>query len=104
MVYVSDITYIPTTEGFLYLTVILDLFERKVVGWSISNGMSAEETVLAAIRIAVKRRPPKKGAIFHSDRGVQYAAISTRNLLKSHGFTQSMSRKGNCWDNAPSES
>ncbi len=103
-VYTSDITYLLTTEGFLYLTVVLDLFDRKVIGWSKSKSMTAGDTVIAAIRMAVKNRPPKPNAIFHSDRGVQYAALATRNLLRSYGFTQSMSRKGNCWDNAPSES
>ena len=104
IVYASDITYLPTTDGFLYLTVIIDLFDRKVVGWSESKGMSAQETVLAALHKAVRNRVPKPNAIFHSDRGVQYAATATRQALKSYGFIQSMSRKGNCWDNAPSES
>lgn len=102
--YVSDITYLRTLAGFIYLTTVIDLFDRKVIGWAISYGMSTEETVLPALRMAVKNRKPKAGAIFHSDRGVQYACKKTRNLLLSHGFIQSMSRKGNCWDNAVAES
>lgn len=102
--WVSDITYIHTLEGFLYLTTIIDLFDRKVVGWSISEGMSAEETVIAALNMAIKNRKPAMDMIFHSDRGVQYASVKTRNIIDSHKMKQSMSRKGNCWDNAVAES
>jgi transposase InsO family protein len=101
---VSDITYVPTLEGFLYLTVVLDLFDRKPIGWSISDGMSASKTVIPAILMASRSRSFKKGMIFHSDRGVQYASTNTVNVLKSFGIERSMSRKGNCWDNAVAES
>ncbi len=103
-VWVSDITYIQTITGFVYLTVIIDLFDRKVIGWSISDGMSAQDTVVKALHMAIKNRKPQKGLIFHSDRGAQYAAGVTRNILAFYKITQSMSRKGNCWDNAPAES
>lgn len=102
--YVSDITYIPTNEGFLYLTSVLDLFDRKVIGWSMSNGLSCQETVIPALNMAFKRRTRCKGLIFHSDRGIQYACKAAVNTLTSHDVTQSMSRKGNCWDNAVAES
>lgn len=102
--WVSDITYIHTLEGFLYLTTVIDLFDRKVIGWSISDGMSADETVIAALNMAVKKRKPAEDMIFHSDRGVQYASLKTRNIIYSHNMRQSMSRKGNCWDNAVAES
>jgi putative transposase len=98
------ITYVPTLEGFLYLTVVLDLFDRKPIGWSISDGMSASKTVIPAILMASRNRSFKNGMIFHSDRGVQYASTNTVNVLKSFGIEQSMSRKGNCWDNAVAES
>ena len=104
LAWVSDITYIHTLEGFLYLTTIIDLFDRKVVGWSISEGMSTDETIIAALNMAVKKRKPARGLIFHSDRGVQYASAKTRNVINSHEMIQSMSRKGNCWDNAVAES
>lgn len=102
--WVSDITYIPATEGFLYLTTVIDLFDRKVIGWSISEGMSAEETSIAALKMAVKNRKPNSNMIFHSDRGVQYASHKFRNYVVSYNIRQSMSRKGNCWDNAVAES
>lgn len=102
--WVSDLTYIHTKEGWLYLTVVIDLFDRKVIGWSFSNGMSAQETILPAWRMACQNRPIKKELIFHSDRGIQYACKTFRNLLKNNLITQSMSRKGNCWDNAVAES
>lgn len=104
-VWVSDITYIRTRDGFLYLTTVIDLYERKCIGWSISSGMSAEETSLAAWRMAIKNRDIAKGPIFHSDRGVQYACEKFASTLDSHKMiTRSMSRKGNCWDNAVAES
>lgn len=101
---VSELTYVPVVHGFIYLTVVLDLFDRKPIGWSISNGMSASETVIPAIIMAGRNRKFTNGMIFHSDRGIQYACKQTVNVLKSFGVTQSMSRKGNCWDNAVAES
>ncbi|MBO6186632.1 MAG: IS3 family transposase, partial [Chryseobacterium sp.] len=103
-VWASDITYIQTNEGFLYLTTVIDLYDRKIVGWSLSNGMSTEETSLAAWKMAVKNRKVAKGLIFHSDRGVQYASNKFVKTIESYGVTRSMSRKGNCWDNAVAES
>jgi len=102
--WVSDITYIQTKDNFLYQTVIIDLEDRKVIGWSHSEGLSAEETTLSAFRMAIKNRPPRKDLIFHSDRGVQYSCNNFVNLLASYDITQSMCRKGNCWDNAVAES
>ena len=102
--WVSDITYIPTTEGFLYLTAILDLYDRQVIGWSLSTRLHTEETTLPAWRMALKNRSVLSGLIFHSDRGVQYAAHSFVNTLESYSVIRSMSRKGNCWDNAVAES
>jgi putative transposase len=102
--WVSDLTYIHTKEGWLYLTTIIDLFDRKVIGWSFSSGMTAQETVIPAWRMACQNRPVKNELIFHSDRGVQYACKAFRNLLSNSLITQSMSRKGNCWDNAVAES
>lgn len=102
--WVSDLTYIHTKEGWLYLTVVIDLFDRKVIGWSYSSGMTSQETVIPAWRMAVRNRPIRNELIFHSDRGVQYACKAFRNLLKNSLITQSMSRKGNCWDNAVAES
>lgn len=103
--WVSDITYIRTLAGWLYLTVVLDLFDRKVIGWSQSSDMSAENTSIAAWKMAVRNRPPSKKLIFHSDRGVQYACRDFTRLLDSYGCVErSMSRKGNCWDNAVAES
>ena len=104
-VWVSDITYIRTSKGWLYLTVIIDLFDRKVIGWAMSKGLSAEETSIPAWRMAVKNRPVTGELIFHSDRGVQYACHAFTNLLRREKLvTRSMSRKGNCWDNAVAES
>lgn len=103
-VWVSDITYITTLEGFLYLTVIIDLYDRKVIGWSISEGMSTQETVLPAWQMAMKNRAIQDGFIFHSDRGIQYASTSFRNVLNADSALQSISRKANCWDNAVAES
>jgi putative transposase len=96
-VWVSDITYLASRAGWLYLTVITDLFSRLVVGWALSSS-------ILALRRAVGRRHPGKGLIFHSDRGVQYACADVRKGLGEHGFIQSMSRKGDCWDNAAVES
>ena len=99
-VWVSDITYIRTEQGWLYLTIIMDLYDRKIIGWSMSTTMKASETVIAAWRMAVMNRGFTKGLIFHSDRGVQYACGEFRRWLDPEKTTQSMSRKGNCWDNA----
>lgn len=104
-VWVSDITYIRTLEGWLYLTVIIDLADRRVVGWSLSSSMHASVTAIPAWRMAVRNRPICSRLMFHSDRGVQYACTEFRKLLSSNPLvTQSMSRKGNCWDNAVAES
>jgi putative transposase len=102
-VYVSDITYIWTHEGWLYLAVVLDLFSRQVVGWSISNRMS-KKLVMDALRMAIWRRRPAPGLMFHSDRGSQYCSNDFQKMLKVHGMISSMSRKGNCWDNSVAES
>lgn len=103
--WVSDITYIRTKKGWLYLTAIIDLFDRKVIGWSLSSDLSAANTCISAWRMAVKNRPLSGNLLFHSDRGIQYACNAFTNLLNSHeGVQQSMSRKGNCWDNAVAES
>lgn len=102
--WVSDITYIHTKEGFLYLTTVMDLYDRKIIGWSLSDGMSTNETTLASWKMAIRNRNVKKGLIFHSDRGVQYANNKFANVLESYKVTRSMSRTGNCWDNAVAES
>ncbi len=102
-VWVSDITYIWTLEGWLYLAVILDLYSRQVVGWAMSDKLTAD-FVIKALHQAIGKRNPVRGCIFHSDRGVQYASADFRDVLNSHGFIQSMSRKGNCYDNAVAES
>jgi len=103
--WVSDLTYIKTSNGWLYLTVIIDLFERKVVGWAMSNGMSAEETIIVAWRMAIINRPIVQKLIFHSDRGIQFACTKFTTILNANKFVvRSMSRKGNCWDNAVAES
>ena len=102
-VYVGDITYIWTRDGWLYLAVVIDLFSRKIVGWSMAERMQAT-LVNDALMMAVWARKPAKGLVWHTDRGSQYASNSHRTLLAQHGIVQSMSRKGNCWDNAVSES
>lgn len=103
--WVSDITYIQTKDGFLYLTIILDLFDRKIIGWSLSNGLSTKQTTLSAWKMAVKNRKITNELIFHSDRGIQYANKNFTNMLDSFKtVTRSMSRKGDCWDNAVAES
>jgi putative transposase len=101
--YVSDITYIWTQEGWLYLAVFIDLYSRRVVGWSMGSRMKAQ-LVTDALRMALWQRRPKPGLVVHSDRGSQYASKAYRRLLKANGFVGSMSRKGNCWDNAVAES
>ncbi len=100
--YVGDITYISTREGWLFLAVIIDLFSRKVVGWSMNKRMKAS-LVNDALLMALWKRKPEGGLVWHTDRGSQYASDSHRAILKDHQVVQSMSRKGNCWDNAVSE-
>ena len=103
-VWASDITYVWTHEGWLYLAVVIDLYSRKVVGWSLGKRLTSS-LVCDALRMAVwNRRPPKGQLIHHSDRGVQYASKAFRKLLEGQGIAGSMSRKGDCWDNAVVES
>lgn len=102
-VWTADLTYIWTAEGWLYLAVVLDLFNREVVGWSLKPRMTAD-IVIDALSMAWFRRKPGPGLIHHSDRGSQYASHAFQARLKKYGMTCSMSRKGNCWDNAPTES
>lgn len=105
MVWVSDITYIKTKQGWLYLTIVLDLGDRRVIGWSLSTTMKAVDTVVPAFKMAKKTRPIIERLIFHSDRGAQYACNDFKALLDLNPFVcRSMSRKGNCWDNAVAES
>ena len=107
-VWVGDITYIPTDEGWLFLAVVLDLFSRRIVGWSL-RGQITSQIVIDALRMAWflrcpnRKTRPKTGLIFHSDRGSQYASHEFNSVLKECGIIPSMSRKGNCWDNACSE-
>jgi len=102
-VWVSDITYLPTREGWLYLAVIIDLANRMVVGWALKRTLD-HSLALDALTMALQLRRPGAGLILHSDRGVQYACREYRRILARHGIVQSMSRKGNCWDNAVAES
>jgi len=102
-VWLADLTYIWTAEGWLYLAVVLDLFSRRVVGWAMANHLG-HELALAALDMALQRQRPAPGLIHHSDRGVQYAAHGYRRRLSALGLVCSMSRKGDCWDNAPMES
>ncbi len=105
MKWVSDITYIRRIGGFDYYTTVIDLFDHKVIGWSFSSDMTDKNTTIAAIKMALKRRDTHPdGVLFHSDRGVQYTSKEFVKLLKTNNITQSMSRKGNCWDNAVAES
>lgn len=101
--WVGDITYIPTNEGWLYLATVIDLYSRKIVGWSMSNRMKAE-LVNNALLMAIWQRKPDKGLMWHTDRGSQYASDSHLDIIRQHKILQSMSRKGNCWDNAVAES
>ncbi|MDU0355257.1 IS3 family transposase [Paraglaciecola aquimarina] len=101
--YAADITYVWTREGWLYLAVVIDLYSRKVVGWSMSSRMKAK-LVVDALRMAIWQRKPKSGLIVHTDRGSQYASHEYRKLLNAHGLIGSMSKKGDCWDNAVVES
>jgi transposase InsO family protein len=101
--WVGDITYLPTDEGFLYLSAILDLSSRRCIGWAMRATLEAE-LATSALRMAIAQRRPPAGVLFHSDRGVQYASEAFRRVLAAHGMQASMSRKGNCWDNAVAES
>ena len=98
-----DITYIPTDEGWLYLALVEDLYSRKIVGWSMSERIDSE-LVAAALNMALQQERPGAGLVAHSDRGVQYASDRFQSMLAQHGIVCSMSRKANCWDNAPTES
>jgi putative transposase len=102
-IWASDITYVRTSQGWLYLAVILDVYSRRIIGWSMSSGLS-KELILHALNQAVGQRQSQPGIIFHSDRGRQYASEAVKELLNKHQFRQSMSRKGNCYDNAVVES
>jgi putative transposase len=101
--WVTDITYVWTLEGWLYLVVILDLFSRRVVGWSMSERIT-RQLALDALTMALSRRQPPRGLIHHSDRGSQFASGDYRRMLAAHGIVCSMSRRGDCWDNAVAES
>ena len=102
--WVGDITYIPTKAGWLYLATVIDLYSRQIIGWSMANNMKAK-LVNDALTMAIWKRKPKRGSlIWHSDQGSQYASESHISILKDHDIIQSMSRKGDCWDNAVAES
>ena len=99
----ADLTYLHTAEGWLYLAIVLDLFSRRVVGWALRTTLETE-LVTAALHLAVGRRRPTGGLIHHSDQGAQYASAAYQQVLAAHGITPSMSRRGDCWDNAVAES
>lgn len=101
--WVSDITYIPTNEGWLYLAVVLDIFSRKIVGWAMSSRADSNLTC-TALKHAIVQRTPDIPVLFHSDQGVQYTSMQFSDLLEQVGAVRSLSRKGNCWDNAVAES
>lgn len=101
--WVSDITYVPTSEGWVYLATVMDLAFRGIVGWAMSDRID-RRLACDALSDALRRRQPAPGVIHHSDRGSQYASADYQTLLTQHGLIPSMSRKGNCWDNAPMES
>lgn len=101
--WVTDITYIPTAEGWLYLAAVMDLYSRRIVGWSMASRCTSK-LVKDALKLAVAQRQPSPGLVHHSDRGSQYASADYRVLLTAWGMVASMSRKGNCYDNAPMES
>jgi transposase InsO family protein len=106
-VWVSDLTYVHTAQGWVYLTTVIDLFDRKVIGWALSQTMKTKDTVVPAFRMAKLNRPvqEEQKMIFHSDRGIQYACEEFVNEISKHqNIERSMSRKGNCWDNAVAES
>ena len=102
-VWAGDVTYLPTGEGWLFLAVLLDLYSRRVVGWSMSES-NDEALTLSALHMALDQRRPSKGLVHHSDRGTTYASGEYQDVLAKHGIRCSMSRKGNCWDNAVVES
>ena len=102
-VWATDITYIPTEEGWLYVASVMDLYSRMVVGWSMGERMT-RELAMDALRMAIRQRKPAAGLLHHSDRGSQYASDDYQNLLRQHGMICSMSSKGDCWDNAVMES
>lgn len=102
-IWTGDITYLWTKQGWLYLAVVMDIYSRKIVGWSIDNSLSTE-LVIRALTMAIVHRNPERGLVFHSDRGSQYSSSSFRSMLKNYGMVQSMSGKGNCYDNAVTES
>ena len=102
-VWLADITYIPTGEGWLYLAVVLDCFSRRVVGWAMRDNLGTE-LVLQAMRMALLQRQPRPGLVHHSDRGCQYTSDAYEKLLAAHDVLQSVSRPGNCYDNAVAES
>lgn len=102
--WVSDITYIPLGDSFVYLATIIDLADRMVVGWNLSDNMTDRDTIIAAFNKAKNNRKIDQGLLFHSDRGSQYVSKEFRKLLEENNCIQSMSRKGNCWDNAVAES
>jgi len=101
--WVSDITYLRVGRGWMYLAVVMDLFSRKIVGWALESHMR-ESLIIEALEMAVSRRDTRCPILIHSDRGVQYRGHDYQAILKAHGITVSMSRKGNCWDNAAMES
>ena len=101
--WLADLTYVRTDQGWLYLALVIDLFARKIVGWASSDSMPQELTI-EALRVALGWRDPDAGLVHHSDRGSQYAAGDYRKVLAARGIVVSMSRKGDCWDNAPMES
>jgi transposase InsO family protein len=102
--WVSDLTYVYTKQGWLYLTTIIDLYDRMVVGWSMSDNMTTTDTIIKTWKMAVNNRPICDDLLFHSDRGIQYASKEFTTAIANPLITQSMSRKGNCWDNAVAES
>jgi transposase InsO family protein len=102
-VWAGDVTYLPTSEGWLYLAVLLDLYSRRVVGWAMSE-RNDEALTLEALQMALDQRQPDPGLVHHSDRGATYASSTYQDALAKHGLVCSMSRKGNCWDNAVVES
>ncbi len=102
-VWVSDITYVPTDEGWLYLATVVDLYSRRIVGYSMDSGITRKLTI-DALEMAIHQRKPDRGLMHHSDRGSQYASNDYQEMLKAHGMVCSMSRKGDCWDNAVAES
>ena len=102
-IWVADITYLDTAEGWLYLAVVIDLYSRRVVGWALRDTLH-QELVTAALHVALACRQPAPGLVHHSDQGLQYASVAYQGVLARHGLVPSMSRRGDCWDNAVAES